>query len=163
MKTEKTEKTGETSQAVVQALQEIADNNNGLLAPADVVNAARPKNSPLHSSFQWDDSLAAEQYRLWQARMLIRVTVRYLPGVESNEPVRVFVSLTGDRKPENGEAGGYRTLVSVMTDEDLREQLLADAMADMQRFKTKYSALKELAGIIAEMDRSQLRVLKATA
>jgi len=44
----------------------------GVLYPADVVEAARNPNSAMHSQFEWDDSEAAEAYRLQQARALIR-------------------------------------------------------------------------------------------
>lgn len=37
-----------------------------------VVNAARPDDAPLHPLFEWDNAMAAEAYRLDQARMLIR-------------------------------------------------------------------------------------------
>jgi hypothetical protein len=44
----------------------------GVLHPADVVEAARNPNSAMHNQFEWDDSEAAEAYRLQQARALIR-------------------------------------------------------------------------------------------
>ena len=62
--------------AVVSALRSIAAKNDGLLKPEDVVEAARPANSPLHTRFTWDDSAAAHQFRLEQARTLIRTTIQ---------------------------------------------------------------------------------------
>jgi hypothetical protein len=44
----------------------------GVLSPADVIDAARNPNSAMHSQFEWDDSEAAQAYRLQQARALIR-------------------------------------------------------------------------------------------
>lgn len=42
-------------------------------APARaVVEAARPEDSPIHAQFEWDDSAAAEQFRIAQARRLVR-------------------------------------------------------------------------------------------
>jgi len=41
------------------------------LTPQEVVDAAREKDSPLHSLFEWDDSKAAEEYRKGQARKLL--------------------------------------------------------------------------------------------
>jgi len=64
---------------VVDELTRIANKHNGLLRPADVIEAARPVGSPLHTRFTWDDTEAAHQYRLWQAREIIRVSVEYLP------------------------------------------------------------------------------------
>lgn len=45
---------------------------DGRLDPADVVEAARDPASPLHGYFEWDDTEAARQHRLGQARQLIR-------------------------------------------------------------------------------------------
>lgn len=50
----------------------------GGLKPEDVLDDARNPNSPLHDCFTWDDTVAAEAYRLTQAKAVIRVAVRYL-------------------------------------------------------------------------------------
>lgn len=134
---------------VVSELKRIADENEGVLSPENVVEAARPLDSPLHSKFEWDNSKAAENYRLWQARQLIRITVEYIGAEESNVPAHVFVSLTTDRK----EDGGYRLVRAVLDDPDQRQQLMSDALADMQRFQQKYSQLKELAQVFDAMRR----------
>jgi len=113
-----------------------------LLRPPDVVDFARENtDSALHSCFEWDDGEAAVQYRLWQARHLIRVHVCVLH--DDVKPVRVFVSLKADREYDDGE-GGYRLLTSVLSDGELREQLLAEALAELQVFEQKYRALQEL-------------------
>jgi hypothetical protein len=103
----------------------------------------------LHSKFTWDDTKAAQEYRLWQARHLIQVYVKVVAVDGANVETRVYVSLNDDQNA----GGGYRTLVSVLSDDNMREQLLSEAVEDMQRFKQKYAALKELAEIFAAMTR----------
>jgi hypothetical protein len=152
------ESVNENQHAVIEALAAIASQNEGMLKVDDVIEAARPASSPLHSKFTWDDTEAAHKWRQEQARALIRVTVHMLPSNISNEPVRVFVSLTPDRKDDGG---GYRSLVSVMSRKDLREQLLADACADMERFQQKYAQLSELTEVCAAMKRAEVKQLKA--
>jgi hypothetical protein len=132
-------------EAIKQELERIAAENGGVLYPGHVVNAARPVASPLHSQFEWDDSEAAEKYRLHQARQLISVVVQYIGNDPSKEPVPVFVSLRSDR----GQRGGYRTIVSVLSDEGLRQQLLEDALAELETFRKKYGHLRELARVFA--------------
>lgn len=139
--------------AVVAELKRIAEENGGQLRPADVVDAARPLESPLHSRFEWDDNEAAQRYRLWQARQLIAVTVEYIGSGKEAILSRVFVSLTSDRR----DAAGYRTIESVMTDKDSRSELLADAMKEMETFQKKYAELKELATVFAEMRKVKQR------
>lgn len=62
--------------AIEERLERIRLRNNGVLTPEAVVADAASKSSPLHSEFEWNDKRAAHQYRLDQARELIRkVTV----------------------------------------------------------------------------------------
>ena len=60
-----------------------------------------------------------------------------LPG--SAETIRAFVSLTTDRKQE----GGYLPVETVRTSLDLREQMLADAAAELKTYVAKYNTIKE--------------------
>lgn len=63
----------ETSNEILaETLEEIREENGGKLRPQDVVDAARAEKSPLHHYFDWDDTHAAEQHRLWQSRQLIK-------------------------------------------------------------------------------------------
>lgn len=50
-------------------------------SPADVVEAAKDKNSELHKCFTWDDTVAAEKWRKQEARVLaanLAIKVKYL-------------------------------------------------------------------------------------
>jgi hypothetical protein len=67
--------------AIVAELETIRRNAGGVLRPEDVVSFAADPDTELHSRFEWDDTEAAQQYRLWQARQLIRVTVTVLPPI----------------------------------------------------------------------------------
>lgn len=137
-----------TNPAVIAELKRIADARGGELLAVDVVDAARPENSVLHGQFDWDDSEAAEKWRLHQARNLIRVTVEYVGPKERQVPARVFVSLTPDRR---GDGGKYRLLASVMSNREYRKQLIADAKDDMEHFKKKYAELRELESVFRAM------------
>ena len=119
---------------------------DGLLMPVDVVNRARDPESVLHECFNWDDSDAAEQYRLWQARQLLRVVVSVLPGTDTM--TKVNVSLYSDR----AQGGGYRPLIAVLRDPSSRAALLEDARKDAQAFRERYSHLQEVAAIITAID-----------
>lgn len=127
-------------------LERIRATNGGVLRAADVVGYARNPDTALHSRFEWDDSKAAEQYRLWQARELIRIVVQTTPA--KSAPTRVYVSLNDDRR---NDGGGYRTLDDVMRSKTMREALLKQAHADMVRFETTYRHLSELASVMAAM------------
>jgi len=130
---------------VEKELEKIRERHGGVLRPADVVQyAANNRASVLHSKFEWDDERAGYEYRLWQAREIIRVVVRHEEKIE--KPVRVYVSLREDRTEEGG---GYRTLVDVMSNAALRQRLLEQAFDDFTRWQQKYRTLKELEPIFA--------------
>ena len=140
--------------AAYQELRLIARRHRGLLRPHDVVEYARNRRTALHDYFTWDDSKAAHEYRLWQARQLIRVAVTVLTP-EVPKPARIYVSLRSDRARD---AGGYRLTADVLSDSDRREQLLAEALADLQTWQEKYRLLAdELAPVFAAATRLRKR------
>ena len=124
----------------------IAAGNGGMVKPEDVVEFAKAPTTALHSVFTWDDTKAAEAYRLQQARQILRIVVEVLPG---DDPLkyRATVSLKEDRY--NGM--GYRIMADVLTDARLREIMLIEARADMAIFMEKYESLKELAAVFEAM------------
>lgn len=93
-------------QKIGTALAKIAEQQKGRLTPPAVVDAARDNRHPLHRFFEWDDALAAEGYRLEQARTLIR-SVRIIRE-DDEEPAPAFLSIA--------DKGGtsYRALQEVM-------------------------------------------------
>jgi len=137
-------------------LKSIADHNNGVLHPESVVDFARNKKTALHSAFEWDDSKAAEQYRMEQARRLIRVMVEVIPHNGGETTVQAFVAL----KSERYEDGGYRHFPSVMKTEEGRESVLETALWELEAFQQKYSEVKELAGVFGEINKIKVKVRK---
>ena len=141
---------------IISAFLEKLERENGGITPALVVEAARPEESPIHSHFQWDDEKAADSYRLWQARQLIAKVYIHVDTDDSKTQtvkVRAFHSIAADEEDDEDENRQYVGIVRIMSDNRMKEQLLADAKRDMQFFKTKYKILKELAPIFAEMDK----------
>ena len=131
---------------VIQELETIAKRNGGAISPEKVVKFARNKKTALHGRFTWDDTEAAEAYRLWQARTIIRVHVTVING--DKKPVRAFVSLRQDRGTV-----GYRRIVDVLATPDLRAIMLEEAKAEMQVFAAKYRTLSELSPVIRAIDK----------
>lgn len=117
--------------------------NAEIINPADVLAYAQAnKDSILHECFEWDDGKAGHEYRLWQARKLISLHIITAEGE------RKTVSLTVDRVA----GGGYRQIDDVVRVPVLREKMLADAMNELRRVRTKYNQLSELAKVFEEID-----------
>ncbi len=126
-------------------LEQIRCADGGTLEAARVVAFAEDEDTAIHKYLMWDDTEAAGLYRIEQARCLIRAVVTVLP--RSNTPTRAYVSLPADRR-----GVGYRATADVMTDDDLRAQLLACALDDLDRFREKYRTLTILEPIFRAVD-----------
>lgn len=126
-------------ETVYPILEEIRLKNNGILLAESVVIEAEHEDSPLHPYFEWDDTEAAQQYRIAQARRLIATMVVIIPNVK--RPVMAYVSLMSDRQQE---AGGYRAIVDVMSDPEMRASLLNEALETLRHWEHKYRQLELL-------------------
>lgn len=124
-----------------------------VLTAESVVDQAKSQASSLHSYFEWDNSKAAEKFRIFQARNLINVCVTMLPS-EQNE-TRVYVSLSSDRSVSKG---GYRAMIDVLQNPDLRQKMLMDALNDLETFKLKYEKLKELTLVFSAIKKTGTKV-----
>lgn len=140
-----------TNRRKAAELEKIRKAHGGILRPPDVVKTAQNPKHPLHECFEWDNTRAASEYRLWQARHLISVCVVLING--NTKPVRTYVSLKDDRAED---AGGYRHVVDVLSDEEAKAQMLLDALADLNAIRRKYRGLKELTDVFNAIDRVRL-------
>jgi len=115
----------------------------GRLVPARVVKWARGhRGSALHSCFEWSDTKAAEQYRVWQAReLIVSVEVTYPDGKKR----QVYVSPVHARVAREG----YHRLVDVMSDDEKRWRYLEQALDELERVCARYEDLCELGGVRA--------------
>ena len=123
--------------------------SEGRLTPANLVDEARPEESPMHKAFEWDDAKAAEIYRRHQATQMIRaIVVRESDVVKGgSEAVRVKVF----NQPEKG--GAYESLRTILMDEEKSGSLLDKAKAELRTFRVKYSQLERLSRLMSEIDR----------
>lgn len=108
-----------------------------------VVERARDEGSPLHSYFEWDDSVAGHQYRIVQARSLIRTLTVTMPDDEAEAQLPKYVSLKRDRK---NKGGGYRETAQVLNNRELLDELERTAKADIEGVLRRYEMLKDLVG-----------------
>lgn len=106
-------------------------------SPQQIVEVARNENTELHKCFEWDDTIAAEKYRIVQARHIVRNLVIAEETVPEDRPeVRYFFKSKADE--------GYKPTKVIVRKENEYQALLAQAWAELQAFKQKYSMLEEL-------------------
>ena len=137
-------------------LMDIAKKNGGILQVDAVLDEAKDESSPLHDHFEWDDSVAAQAHRRYQARVLIQ---RCKITIVESEPttIRAFVSLQSDREA----GGGYRMTTKVMDDAALREELLHDIRLTIARWNQKLNLLDSVTAELIFKLEASVRVADA--
>lgn len=158
-------------QCVGNELERIIEQNDGALTPAMVVLEARSEFAPLHPHFEWNDGIAADKYRVEQARYLIRSVLVTYERNEKPQTVRAFASITpqadGGRRfgldvPATNEDGeeeervtGRRIYVRIqdaLSDAELRKQVLAAATREIQGWRKRYAEYREFADLFTRID-----------
>ena len=129
------------AQVIGDELERIRQSAGGELEPKRVVEMARDLSNPLHPHFEWNDALAAEAYRVDQARNIIRI-VRIVDDA-ADEPPRAFLSISG----KTGVS--YRSLEDVKRSAEFQGALLARAEADLEAFTQRYRELKDICEIVS--------------
>lgn len=106
----------------------------GQYTPKDVVEKARSRNSPIHRYFEWDDTKAAEKWRLRQAKKLITCYVVIVD--EKPTPPVVSVRLNNRRV--------YMDTDKASENESLWEQVMRDALTGLESWQLRYENLSSV-------------------
>ena len=134
---------------VAKALEEVRLQNGGKLRPPDVIKAAEPEASPLHKHFTWDDGEAAHQYRLYEARHLIRtVTV-----IREERVMPLYINVPSIPVSESG----YLPVDLIVNKPD--ELKLAIGIA-IERLKASSRSVEDLRHILSRTGSEHLATLE---
>ena len=120
--------------------EEIGD---GKVTPESVLERARDEDSELHKCFCWDDTEAAEKFRLMQARQVIQFLV-VRPKVENPQPVRMF-QITSERNV-------YQPTRLFLTQPDEYQTLLKRAKQELAAIRERYKTLTELESVFEAIE-----------
>jgi hypothetical protein len=101
--------------------------------PKQIVELARPKNSPIHKFFDWDDRTAAAKYRIRQASRLVRSL--YIKIEEQETKAYENVRFTATNK-------GYLNTESVLENKELWQQVVDVAKREILYWEAKYTLYK---------------------
>lgn len=114
--------------------------------PAQVLELARNPGTELHKCFTWDDSIAAERWRLQQARQVCS-SFTVIIEKEEGKP-QSFRMIQHD-----SEERVYRPISLTVRNQDQYASLLKQAKAELAAFKRRYKSITELEDLIDEIDR----------
>lgn len=125
---------------------------HGEVSPAILVAEAADPEHPLHSRFEWDDTVAGHQYRLIQGGHIIRqveVTIdRDQTRVRAWVAVR-HVEPTNDES-DDSTAGRYVPIQEVAADPGKRSAYEMTLRREWQTLKRKAAAVSGFLDYIAE-------------
>ena len=113
--------------------------------PEQVLELARNPKTELHKCFDWNDTTAAEKWRIQQARKVcMSITVK----VEQvrNDPIKIRVI------QHDPEERAYRPIVYTLRNDDEYSRLLNQAKKEMIAFRNRYKSITELEGVMDEIE-----------
>lgn len=131
--------------------QKVADELAALgevVNPQDIVNAARDEASELHKCFTWDDTTAAEKWRIQEARQIVCHLVFVPAETPKKEPIRIYY--------HSDVSGGYKQLATIVRNDDEYRQMLKRALGELKSFQRKYRALSDKKELIALIEAVEL-------
>ena len=135
-------------------VERIRAKNGGNATAEAVVDAAKSKGNPLHGEFEWDDPTAAHEYRMTQARSLLR-SIQVIREDMPNRPHRVYEVVRVPSTQPNKSRKAYQSIDDILQDADARAELLARALRELVGWQKRYRALQELAVVFRAVSEVQ--------
>ena len=131
---------------------EVIRKKTGKVLPEDVVRVAKSKCNPLHSEFEWDDATAALAHRVERARLMLRSFMVVRDDLKTDRPQRIYEVVREPQEKPGRIKHVYRTVEDIMTDKDLRAELLGRALGELISLRNRYRDLQELAIVMRAID-----------
>jgi len=135
------------------------EGKNGAVTAVAVLDESRSKKAVLHECFEWDDTVAGEQWRLKQSRDLIGSIVKVSvvddcgnTGKTKSVSVREFVNSIDTYENGRGTPGRFVCVDTAMANADTREVVIRNALRELIAFRKKYSMLQEFGKIFGAID-----------
>lgn len=118
---------------VGKELEKLGDN----LTPDNVLEVAKDESNVMHNMFEWDDTVAGQKYRLWQARNIIsNIRVNIISDDSQKRKIRAFVTTKKETV--------FEPIEKVVKDTDRYAILLNNAYRELNYIKYKYDTLAEI-------------------
>lgn len=162
----------EKAQIVGEVIESIEE-RDGHVTTVSFLEESRPEESPTHDMFEWDDSVAAEKYRLRQsAKILGQITYEIITeeeqvteielteavdsGAYSTIPTAPHSAWVNIAKKSNGNPGSSGAILvsteRAMADEKMRRQVLDNSISEIKMYVAKYRHIVEFAKIFTAID-----------
>ena len=132
----------EQAQIYGEELYRLREGNGDVLTPNQVVEKARVKSSSLHDYFEWNDAVASQKYRVWQARHLLgHIEIIIVQGGKK-EQTRAFHNILVEIDEEKER--GYVTIKEIRENRDYMDIVLEKAIKEIESWTERYEQYKRL-------------------
>ena len=143
-----------TNKITKERIQEILriKKQNGLTAE-NVINEAKKKKNVLHQLFDWNNTEAAEKWRLHQARVFINEIKIIIDTKEYYAFENVSINISSTTKDDTVRE--YKETLEITNNNDWRQQIIKTAYSQLLYWKNKYEQynLTEFLPIIKEIEK----------
>lgn len=138
---------------VVAELRRIAKAHNWQITPENVLDAAQSTTSVLHPYFKWDNAIAAHEYRLHQARILLNHINVSITINKEEKQARAFHVITSFAEDEEPLEVSYVPLDKILASKVLRDQMLMRALREADQWRKRYETLQELSTVFEAIEK----------
>lgn len=129
---------------IVGGVVEQIEAERGSVTKEAFLDVSRPEDAPTHCLFEWDDSKAAEKYRLDQARNTIgNLRIVYVSSNKEKVPIRAFVNVSA-----KAEKSMYESISVALLDESKRKNILNRIQGELDAFIQRNNNIEELADML---------------
>lgn len=166
-----------SAEIVGGVLSEIEERDSKVTSAA-FLDASRDEESPTHSLFEWDDSVAAERWRMRQSQRIIgqlqieivvekvedsvtdvEVHIEEVPEENIRKvPAYVNTNSYGRFGASKNTAGAYVNMASAMSDEEKRKVVLKNVLNELSVYQRKYFMYKELSEIFEAIESAKKKM-----
>ena len=157
-----------SADTVVGVLNRI-EQKEGEVTKESFLDYSRDENSETHSLFEWDDSVAAEKYRLKQASNIIsqlevtiihedseprEITAQIVDNVEQGKSIESKISAFVNIAPKApAMSATYYNVNRAMSNTDTRKQVLRNALFELKAFEREYRNFTEVAELFEVIEK----------
>ena len=112
--------------------------------PQNLVDyAAEHPDSELYKCFTWDDAKAANNWRKYEARQVMRLLV-YEEETDDDEPVQIRILQNVEQE--------YKPVTHIVRHNDEYKELIKRAKAELVSFRERYKQIAELETVLEAID-----------
>lgn len=140
-------KSGARISVSAQAAGEVCEKleSEGNLSAGRLVEVSRPEDAPLHSAFEWNDTIAAEEFRKSQARCIINHLV-VVSETKPPEQIKAFFNVA-ESIPT------YDSFQAIIESVDKYDQLRQRVIKELESMQKRYAMVKGMESLTDVIDR----------